>query len=176
VTTTLLRYWPRGTPIPPGWRSLGAVPGHHGHHYLLLEEIVPISFDAEDLHATALTLIGEARSEGREGMTAVAWVIRNRVADARWPGNPRRVVLEKHQFSAWLEREANIGNLHTMATAGWADGIYREAHAIAAAVFAGLLDDPTDGATHYHTTAVEPAWADPEAETARVGDHVFYAL
>jgi len=37
VTATLLRYHPRARPVPPGWRSIGPVPGHHGIHYEMLE-------------------------------------------------------------------------------------------------------------------------------------------
>ncbi|SDF87966.1 Cell Wall Hydrolase [Limimonas halophila] len=135
-----------------------------------------IHFDAEDLHAAALTLIGEARGEGRDGMTAVAWVIRNRVADPRWPGRPARVAREPKQFSAWNRRAGNLGNLHRMLQAGFRDELYRSARAIAAGVFADLLADPTGGATHYHTTNITPAWADGDKETARLGSHVFYAL
>jgi len=61
-------------------------------------------FDREIL---ARTLWGEARGEGIDGMRAVAHVILNRVADARWPGTVAEVCLQPSQFSAWLERDAN---------------------------------------------------------------------
>ena len=32
----------------------------------------------------------------------------------------------------------------------------------------------TDGATHYHTTAVKPRWSKVYTKTARIGVHLFY--
>ena len=75
-----------------------------------------------------------------------------------------------------LTYAGNLENLHRMLRAGFHDDLYRTARAVAAAVFTDLLADPTDGATHYHAARVTPGWADPERETARLGDHVFYAL
>ena len=135
-----------------------------------------MTYGPDDLHATALTLLGEARGEDTAGMTAVAWVVRNRAADGRWPTAPREVVHDPMQFSTWNDAQANLGNIRRMAFATWDDPGYREARAVAAAVFSGLLDDPTGGANHYHAARITPAWADPQAETARIGDHVFYAL
>lgn len=34
--------------------------------------------------------------------------------------------------------------------------------------------DPTHGALFYHTVDVNPSWADPEAITAEIGEHIFY--
>ena len=135
-----------------------------------------VRFDSEDVHVAALTLIGEARGEDRQGMLAIAWVVRNRCEDGRWPDRPASVAREELQFSAWNMRENNVGNLHRMLHAGFNDPLYRTARAIAAAAFEGLLDDPTGGANHYHTRAINPGWADSDKETARLGDHVFYRL
>ena len=38
----------------------------------------------------------------------------------------------------------------------------------------GLAPALTDGATHYHTTAVRPRWARVYTKTARIGVHLFY--
>ena len=47
------------------------------------------------------TIVGEAAGEGPEGMAAVALVIRNRMADSRYPDTPGGVSLQPGQFSAW---------------------------------------------------------------------------
>ena len=38
----------------------------------------------------------------------------------------------------------------------------------------GELDDPTRGATHYPTRAVNPPWARDRAASAEIGRHLFY--
>lgn len=135
-----------------------------------------ISFDAQDLHVTALTLLGEARGEGEQGMTAVAWVIRNRVEDPRWPSIPAEVCKQPWQFSTWNKADWNLGNLHLMAHADWDDETYRRAYAIAAQVFAGIVSDPTVGSNHYHAPSVSPSWATTETRVGSIGDHIFYRL
>lgn len=38
----------------------------------------------------------------------------------------------------------------------------------------GWLDDPTSGATHYHTRAVSPPWSRGRRPAAEIGRHLFY--
>jgi len=39
---------------------------------------------------------------------------------------------------------------------------------------AGVLADPTEGATHFHSRDAFPAWAQGRAPTAEIGDHFYY--
>jgi len=34
--------------------------------------------------------------------------------------------------------------------------------------------DPTSGATHYHTTAIAPYWAEGHTPVVTIGNHAFY--
>ncbi|MFR2533048.1 MAG: cell wall hydrolase, partial [Alphaproteobacteria bacterium] len=45
---------------------------------------------------------------------------------------------------------------------------------IAGRAVAGLLEDKTNGATHYHTRHVWPDWAKGKIPCAEIGRHFFY--
>jgi len=45
---------------------------------------------------------------------------------------------------------------------------------VARAIMNGENHNLTNGATHYHTTAVSPAWSRTYTRTARIGVHLFY--
>jgi spore germination cell wall hydrolase CwlJ-like protein len=40
----------------------------------------------------------------------------------------------------------------------------------------GLIEDTTNGATHYHADYVNPTWADIRKKTVIIGRHIFYRL
>lgn len=137
--------------------------------------------DERDVDVVARTLWGEARGEGRQGMEAVAWVIRNRVeTDIGNDGKPdwwgegyEGVCKAPMQFSCWNADDPNREKLPTLH-----EGMetFREAKAIARSVMLGLVPDPTGGATHYHTKAVSPPWSkSPKVvKTAEIGRHTFF--
>ena len=45
---------------------------------------------------------------------------------------------------------------------------------VARATLDGRAPQLTDGATHYHTTAVSPNWSRVYERTAKIGTHLFY--
>lgn len=141
----------------------------------------------ETILMLARTLWGEARSEGRQGMTAVAHVIKNRAEN---PTNAKRgyrlygkgiqgVISKNKAFSAWnksdinrdkmLSLDASDSNLSGANLRAWKDALQ-----IAADVVDGKSQDPTKGATHYHTNSVNPGWAKHGEIVANIGDHKFY--
>lgn len=122
----------------------------------------------------ARTLWGEARGEGRDGMIAVACVIRNRFTHPRWWGaTPTAVCLKPWQFSCWLEGDPNRSKMLAV-TEG--DRAFRFALEIADLLLAGKLADVTNAADHYHAEGVSPVWASGQQAVARIGKHVFYRL
>jgi len=135
-----------------------------------------------DLDATARTVWAEARGEGYMGMRGVAHVIIN-----RWHKRHRRehtlcgVATEPWQFSAWnpddVNREllegVNLNNQH-----------FRMAVRAVLESYDAFRDgnDPTHGATHYHTedkpvwaTTWPPNWAQGKEPVERLGAHLFYS-
>lgn len=123
------------------------------------------------LEVFAKTIYGEARGEPYLGQVAVASVIRNRTARPRRFGEGYEgVCLREKQFSCWNENDPNRELLDRV-------GLFEQAMVtalgIAALVMQGHLDDPTNGADHYHTTAIRPYWADDMELKAVIGHHRF---
>lgn len=113
----------------------------------------------------------EARGEPFEGRMAVAQVVRNRVADRRYPGDVCGVVFQnahrRHacQFSFACDGRSD----RPRDTAAWRDAVD-----LARLVNAGGLRDLTSAATHYHADYVAPDWGKAFAATVTIGRHLFY--
>ena len=130
-------------------------------------------FVAEDLDAMARTVYGEARSESFLGQAAVGFVIRNRAAKGGWWGKTiKAVCYAPKQFSCHNPTDPNRRRCRQ---AKATDPAFQSSLAAAAAVLAGLIEDPTGGATHYHATSIPPpAWAVGKTPTVTIGAHAFY--
>lgn len=133
--------------------------------------------DDQTLHTAALTLLGEAAGEGREGMLAVGNVIDNRVDSDRYPNDPLSVMLEPSQFSAWNEGR---GGNNPDENYSRSDPIYQEARAAAADTLRNRVPDPTRGGTAYYSPKAMPGgkapyWWDEESQkgSTQIGNHRF---
>ncbi len=130
-----------------------------------------------EVEVLARTLYGEARGEELAGIEAVASVILNRVAFAKrrgrywWGNDVKSVCLKPAQFSCWNANDPNRKKLLALSPR---DPAYRLCKRIAKRAVAGELSDQTDGATHYHTHAVDPFWARGHVPVAEIGNHLFY--
>ncbi|MEX0338473.1 MAG: cell wall hydrolase [Arenibacterium sp.] len=113
----------------------------------------------------------EARGETVKGQFAVAEVIMNRVKSTRFPGTLCGVIKQgtgkryQCQFTYTCD-----GYKDTIAERG----AYERVSKVARAVMDGMSAGLTNGATHYHTTAVRPKWSRVYQRTARIGVHIFY--
>ncbi|MHA6267293.1 cell wall hydrolase [uncultured Aliiroseovarius sp.] len=119
----------------------------------------------------AEALYFEARGETVKGQFAVAEVILNRVDHPRFPNSVCGVINQgtgrKYacQFTYTCDgREEAIHEPRAFARVG----------KIARAMIDGATRQLTAGATHYHTTAVLPNWANRLTKTANIGVHRFY--
>ncbi len=127
---------------------------------------------ADPVEVLARTLWGEARGENVRGKEAVAAVVLNRAARPRWWGRDVvSVCLKPWQFSCWNLTDPNRPKLLAVTDQ---DAAFRSCRRIAARAVAGTLADPTGGATHYHTKAINPPWAQGRAPSAEIGQHLFY--
>ncbi len=113
----------------------------------------------------------EARGETVRGMFAVAEVILNRVDDPRYPGSVCGVVNQgtgqkfRCQFTYTCDgRPENMNDKRAFERVG----------KVARIMLDGGERSLTDGATHYHTKAVNPKWARVFPRTATIGYHHFY--
>jgi spore germination cell wall hydrolase CwlJ-like protein len=116
----------------------------------------------------------EARSESEGGQRAVAQVVLNRVRHPAWPDTVCGVVYQGPmragggcQFTFTCDGSLAIRPFG----AKW-----DEAQRIAAEALAGRTYDAVGLATHYHTSAVFPAWAPRLIKIGVIGAHNFYRL
>jgi hypothetical protein len=136
----------------------------------------PIVLDEDEVRLLAATAWAEARSEGEEGMRAVAHVIVNRVGQ-RFGEDLETVVLAPKQFSAWNLGDPNrplAQNPERYATGGANLETWEIAQRVAREVLAGQSADPTAGALFYHTRAIRPWWSRYGHGRREIGAHVFY--
>ena len=134
--------------------------------------------DVVDAHWMALTMWGEGRGEGEEGMRAVGHVIRNRWAARRHGTYVTDTVSAAWQFSAWNEGDPNRAlmlDIEALPPGSREHRLWLAAKRLSADILAGRSADPTGGALFYHTTAVAPAWSRGLSPTARIGEHLFFA-
>jgi spore germination cell wall hydrolase CwlJ-like protein len=134
--------------------------------------------DVVDAHWMALTMWGEARSDGEEGMRAVGHVIDNRRRSGRRSGPfVTDTVSEAWQFSCWNRGDPNDAamlNVESLPPESRDYQLWQSARRLAADILAGRSDDPTGGALFYHTDAVAPAWSRGVAPVQRIGSHLFF--
>jgi len=129
---------------------------------------------ASDLQCLAENIYFEARGEPLEGQYAVAEVTLNRtqapnfphticevVHETRWDPNRRRLVGD---FS-WTE----LGALSPPDGPAW-----KQAMAVASAVYDDLNTPLVPGALFYHATSVRPGWSRARRVVAAIGNHIFY--
>ena len=125
----------------------------------------------ENWRCLSEALYFEARGETVKGQFAVAEVIMNRVKSARFPDSLCGVIRQgtgkryQCQFTYTCDGHAEVIS---------DSQAFERVSKVARAVMDGVAEDPTDGATHYHTTAVKPRWANVYKQTARIGVHIFY--
>ncbi|MEL6452516.1 MAG: cell wall hydrolase [Pseudomonadota bacterium] len=126
-----------------------------------------------DAHWRCLSeaLYFEARGETVKGQFAVAEVIMNRVKSARFPGNVCGVINQgtgrKYQCQFTYTCDGVPEAIHEPRA-------FERVAKVARAVLDGRAPALTQGATHYHTTAVRPNWSRVYTKTAAIGVHIFY--
>jgi len=136
----------------------------------LMQQSVTLSSD-QQFQCLQEAIYHEARGETIAGQFAVAEVILNRVDLPNYPDSVCGVVHQNaHRSNACQFSYACNGRSRAMGEGG--------ARAIAARIaqvmLSGAPRELTDGATHFHTTAVRPVWSRRFAQTAQIGTHLFY--
>jgi spore germination cell wall hydrolase CwlJ-like protein len=121
-------------------------------------------------HCLALTLYWEAKSEGPDGMLAVAAVVLNRVAHPRFPDSICAVVTEGGetppcQFSWWCDGRSD----RPVEPQAWT-----LAQRLARSVVVAPPRDPTRGALFFHNTSISNPWLRQRERTVQIGRHIFY--
>lgn len=137
----------------------------------------PAVSNAKDaIDTLARTLWAEARAQPVRGIEALAAVILNRAGRAAADGlaPSARVAAacrDPAGFACW--DEGHPDNAAMLAVAG-TDLVFATCLRVARRALAGLLPDPTGGATRYHNRSDHPIWAAGRSPSAEIGDRLFY--
>lgn len=113
----------------------------------------------------------EARGETAKGLFAVGEVIMNRVDSNAYPNSLCRVINQGtgRKFACQFTYTCD-GRPEQISE----QGAWRRVGKVARLLIDGADRTLTEGATHYHTTAVSPSWARRFPRTAKYGVHLFY--
>lgn len=157
----------------------GAVPGGHaaGANPALAALPAPAPLAAGSgldhwraLQCLTTAIYYEAAREPDDGQRAVAQVVLNRLRHPAFPKTVCGVVYQGSERPGCQFSFACDGSLaHAPARAWW-----DRARRVAEAALAGETFAPVGLATHYHSDAVHPGWADAMILTDRIGAHRFY--
>ena len=117
----------------------------------------------------AITILAEARGEGKRGMYAVACVISKRMKERKKTG--AQVCLQPWQFSCWNKNDPQRPHLRKL---------LRHELAPYAMKLAKNIDNLdlkfVQYANHYHIKRVKPYWSKGKRPVATIGNHVFFKL
>ena len=117
----------------------------------------------------AITILAEARGEGKIGMYAVACVISQRAKERK--KSAAQVCLQPYQFSCWNKNDPQRPHLRKLLKHKLAP------YAMALAKDIKSLDLTfTAKANHYHTKRVSPYWSKGKRPVKIIGNHLFFKL
>ncbi|WP_374472647.1 cell wall hydrolase [Phenylobacterium sp.] len=113
----------------------------------------------------------EARGETPRGQAAVAQVVLNRVKHPAFPKTVCGVVFQGSNRRTGCQFSfACDGSMRSRKERS----AWERARKVAARALSGRVLGDVGSATHFHTTAVSPAWGPQMRRVAQVGMHVFY--
>lgn len=115
----------------------------------------------EDLICITDAIYFEARGESNKGKIAVGYVVINRSKKRKM--TICQTVHQPGQFSKAIKSKPVLNKKK-----------WKEINNLAYKIITNQIKDPTKGSTYFHTTEVNPYWANEESLTAVIGNHVFY--
>lgn len=132
-----------------------------------------------DEYIIATTLVGEAGGEGKDGMIAVANVLKNRAKATK--ENIANIALKPKQFSMWNSHTINGSTVQDVHKKYVKDAYPNNEDVWDSAVEIvkniNNLNDNTEGATsYYNSSIVKPNWgegSDTWKNSKKIGNHVF---
>ena len=122
----------------------------------------------------ARTAMGEARGEGQAGMIAVMWTGLNRFDAKKWFSGltVAGCFLKRLQYDCWTPEDVNYAYVINITDD---IGLFRDALTWAGQVLTMGIPDPTDQATHYFDSSIDPpSWTTGATLTAKIGRLTFY--
>ncbi|AEI93053.1 cell wall hydrolase [Roseobacter litoralis] len=132
---------------------------------------LPEATGGDEWNCLAEALYFEARGETVKGQFAVAEVIMNRVESERFPSSACGVINQgtgkkyQCQFTYTCDGHKEVIK---------EPRAFERVSKVARVALDGKAPELTEGATHYHTTAVKPRWSKTYTKTTAIGTHIFY--
>ena len=130
----------------------------------------------------ALNAYHEARGQPIAGQLLTMLVVLNRATDSRYPSTACGVIYEGPVVESW-KRDGTLVPVRDMCQfSWWCDGesdavvdtaSYIRLYELSRAVLAGEVWDFSEGATHYHSTDVNPGWVGFK-KLGQIGNHIYY--
>ena len=118
--------------------------------------------NAGSIRCHVQNVLHEAGGEGETGMVAVAAVVIERQRDRRWPATACDVIHQPQQFSWTADERREFPR--------W---LRHKARKAVLKALAGR--NPCPGATHYHSTRIDPpVWTKALHRACVIRGHVFY--
>lgn len=134
---------------------------------------LPVATGNAEWRCLTEALYFEARGEDTRGIFAVAEVILNRVDSRRFPATVCAVV---NQGTGEKYRCQFTYTCDGLAETVREPKSWRRVGKVARLMLDGAPRVLTNGATHYHTLAVDPRWAHQFALVSTIGYHAFYRM
>ena len=127
----------------------------------------------------AQTILGEARGEGKQGMYAVACVIKQRMKLESFPNTAKGVCLEASQFDFWTQRDSVTWDDTHRATVSrlMNHDIEMVRYAKMLAININKMDlNWSKHADHYCTININNYWTKGQKSVLIIKNHKFYKL
>ena len=121
------------------------------------------------------TILAEAKSEGFDGMRAVACVIKQRMIERKMGASD--ICLQKKQFSCWNDG-TSVDSMFAKVTRNTSVQVTDFASSLAKTLVSGKDLDRglVKFANHYCTVETNPYWAKGKTPVVVIGHHKFYKL
>jgi len=123
-------------------------------------------------------LLGETEGQPELARIGVAYTVTNRFKGGHEGTTLKEVMLKPNQYDG-------LWNVHTVDKVRYPSNRdspeeWRLSYEVAEKVLVGIVADPTNGATNFHSYSVGdpdwPRWATPDKYKAKFGDIYFYKL
>ena len=123
-----------------------------------------------ELTALACNLYFEGRGESLVGRQAIVFVTINRAESDRFPNSIVDVVYQHRQFSWHTDGLSDkVRDL-----VAWKDAIHISSYVLGVSDSDYYYADVTEGSLFYHSTKVNPLWADEDNVVVQIDNHLFY--
>tara|TARA_S200000501_G_scaffold199528_1_gene187771 strand:+ start:1588 stop:2184 length:597 start_codon:yes stop_codon:yes gene_type:complete len=127
-------------------------------------------------HCTASNIYWEARNQSFVGQLAVAHVVNNRISSPHFPNDVCAVIKQGSRSSGEVKLNQCQFSWYCDGNDDYPEDFRSYAKAFEFALFflGNESTDVTEGATHYHSTKVNPDWASTLEKVVEIDQHIFY--